>query len=64
MKTFLKGSWHYLSGLGGVGAISALVATGSVTGKAGLPLIAAIISALVGAGAATNKVTAKVTTKA
>ena len=63
MTTFLKGAWHYVAGLAGVGAVSALVAIGSVTGKSGLPIIAGIVMGLVGAGAATNKVTAKVTTK-
>lgn len=63
MTTFLKGAWHYVAGLAGVGAVSALVAIGSVTGKSGLPIIAGIVMGLVGAGAATNKVTAKVTGK-
>lgn len=41
---------HYVIGLAGIGAISALIAIGSVNGSAGLPVIVAIVAALVGGG--------------
>lgn len=51
MTTFMKNAWHYLVGLAGIGSISGLIATGSVTSKAGVPIITAIVAALIGAGA-------------
>jgi hypothetical protein len=44
---------HYIVGLAGLGAISALIAIGSISGSAGLPVIVAIVAALVGGGMAT-----------
>jgi hypothetical protein len=52
MKNFITSIGHYLTGLAGIGAISALVVEHDVTGSAGLPVIVAIVAALVGGGLA------------
>jgi hypothetical protein len=43
---------HYIIGLAGIGAMSALAATGTVSGDIAIPVITGITSALVGGGIA------------
>lgn len=52
MTAFLKTAWHYVIGLAGIGAVSALIAIGSISGTDGLPVLIAIVAALIGGGLA------------
>ena len=50
----LTSSWHYITGLAGMGAVSALAAVGTISGAEALPIISAIVGVGLGGGLATS----------
>lgn len=48
MIAFFKAGGHYLTGLAVIGALSGLIATGTVSADVGVPIIAATGTALIG----------------
>lgn len=52
MKNSLANSWHFITGLAGMGAVSALAATGTISGAEALPIISAIVGVGLGGGLA------------
>ena len=63
MNDFLKQSWHFLAGLGTIGAVAGLVASGHVDGQSGLAVITGVGGALIGGGIANVATTVSTTPK-
>lgn len=61
MRTFITESWHYITGLAGIGSVSALCATGTISGAEALPIITGITTALVGGGLVAKGTTSSTT---
>lgn len=62
-KSFWASGGHYIIGLAGIGATSALMAVGVVTAGAGMPIISAVVGALIGVGGVHLASTTTTTTK-
>jgi hypothetical protein len=48
----INDSWHYIVGLAGIGAVSAMAVTGTIAGADALSAITLVVGTLIGGGIA------------